>query len=227
MGNIGMVKFIKYEKQLSIRTVPSTFFYRWRLQKAFYYEDVDSSGKGSVKEEQCCYCYDIFPGGHCPKCCCPSCRCPPTDLDQPEDGKTDTKKRKIKKALTLADLADIKPHYISSVVVNGWRREYERKYCLLTMSPEGWWNLHCTSYPWGKRISAMRLVSKTIRHEMGLSLAQKEVRSSYQPIITFCPLLKFDGKNKQCFLCRYFCDRQTTNINSSANRRQTAETERY
>jgi hypothetical protein len=39
--------------------------------------------------------------------------------------------------LTLEDLNDIKPQYISNMVVNGWRRKYNKKYCLLSMSPQG------------------------------------------------------------------------------------------
>ena len=43
----------------------------------------------------------------------------------------------LTQALTLADLKDIKPLYISNVVVNAWRREFNQKYCMVTMSPEG------------------------------------------------------------------------------------------
>ena len=40
------------------------------------------------------------------------------------------------KALTLADLKEIKPQYISNIVVNGWRQwESAPKYGLLTMTP--------------------------------------------------------------------------------------------
>ena len=46
------------------------------------------------------------------------------------------------RALTLGDinvknLKDGKPLYISSIVANNWRKDKERKYCLLTMNPEG------------------------------------------------------------------------------------------
>ncbi len=118
--------------------------FRWRLEKAFYNHDLVCCG--CVKEEQCCYCYDIFPGGHCPQWCCLSCRCPPSRDDKTNDTPGSTTLIQTagnrRKALTLADLDDIKPQYISSVVVNGWRREYKRKYCLVTMSPQGWWNLN-------------------------------------------------------------------------------------
>ena len=46
-------------------------------------------------------------------------------------------KNAVTQALTLADLKDIKPLYISNVVVNAWRREFNQKYCMVTMSPEG------------------------------------------------------------------------------------------
>ena len=42
----------------------------------------------------------------------------------------------IDRALTLADLKEVKPQYICNTVVNGWRKyESEPKYGLLTMTP--------------------------------------------------------------------------------------------
>ncbi|XP_028408536.1 uncharacterized protein LOC114531088 isoform X2 [Dendronephthya gigantea] len=93
---------------------------RWRLKNAFYIYD-----EKNVKE-QCCYCYDLFPGGHCSSCCCATCTCPPEFPDEPNEGE-----------VTLKDLKGTKPEYISNMVVNNWRREYDREYCVLTMSSEG------------------------------------------------------------------------------------------
>ena len=89
---------------------------RWRLQKAFYEED--HLGK--------CSCagfgwYDFFPGSHLPRSC--TSRVEPNDLAR-------------RKALTLADLENIKPKYISNIVVDGWQVcKSEPKYGLLTMTP--------------------------------------------------------------------------------------------
>ena len=77
---------------------------------------------------KCCSCgcagigwYDFFPGSHLP--CCSTLNEEPID-----HAKT--------KALTLADLKEIKPQYISNIVVNGWRQwESAPKYGLLTMTP--------------------------------------------------------------------------------------------
>ena len=46
-------------------------------------------------------------------------------------------KNAFTEALTLADLENIKPLYISNVVVNAWRREFRQKYCMVSMSPKG------------------------------------------------------------------------------------------
>ena len=80
---------------------------RWRLQKAFYYH---GDGQCCNYCDCDCDCNDCFPGCYCPS----------------------------KETLTLADLSDVeKPIYLSNMVVNGWRRKYNQKYCLLTMSPQG------------------------------------------------------------------------------------------
>ncbi|XP_028408530.1 uncharacterized protein LOC114531087 isoform X1 [Dendronephthya gigantea] len=99
---------------------------RWRLQKAFYYHE--DNDKFCTCEEQCCYCSDLFAGGHCSSCCCASCMCPPKD----DQGVINDHR-----AVTLGDLKGIKPEYLSNMVVNGWRRKYDQKYCLLTMCSKG------------------------------------------------------------------------------------------
>ena len=109
------------------------FLFRWRLQKAFYENEQDCCG--CIKEEQCCHCYDVFPGGHCPSTwCCASCQCP---ISGSSDIQDQGQKKNVRQALTLQDLENIKPLYISNVVVNAWRREMKQKYCAVTMSPQG------------------------------------------------------------------------------------------
>ena len=89
--------------------------YRWRLQKAFY----TSEGAG---EHGCAGigCYDFFPGLYC---------CVPQKDDRP--GHT------TQGALSLSDLEDVKPQYISNTVVNDWKYYpgANHKYDLLTLSP--------------------------------------------------------------------------------------------
>ena len=90
---------------------------RWRLQKAFY------SPKG---QPGCCgscvgiYCYDCFPG---------TCWCRPPA--RPEGNQV--------QALTLNDLTDNKPEYISNIVINGWKKDTSEKskhFRLMTMTPK-------------------------------------------------------------------------------------------
>ena len=89
---------------------------RWRLQKAFY--EKRHLGK--------CSCagigwYDFFAGSHLPRSC--------TSRVEPiYHAETN--------ALTLADLQEVKPKYISNIVVDGWRVcKSEPNYGLLTMTP--------------------------------------------------------------------------------------------
>ena len=91
--------------------------FRWRLQKAFYTEEsIGACGCAGIGW------YDYFPGSHF---------CMPSELEHqriPNDQMG---------PLCLADLEDIKPQYISNIVVNEWRREAQDQlaYDLMTMSP--------------------------------------------------------------------------------------------
>ena len=123
-----------------LRELPQRWGYiynRSRLHNAFYFKNKE----WDISVDS----YDCFPGGHCCRYCC--CVCPPEDITVTTTssggaGVTTTKINVDDRALTLGDinvknLKDGKPLYISSMVANNWRKEKERKYCLLTMSPEG------------------------------------------------------------------------------------------
>ncbi|XP_028408585.1 uncharacterized protein LOC114531134 [Dendronephthya gigantea] len=89
---------------------------RWRLQRAFYYHD---KSELCACSEHCCHSYGSCAGSNC----CSSGMYRPKENDQ--------------RAVTLGDLEGIKPEYLSNMVINGWRRKYDKRYCLLTMSSKG------------------------------------------------------------------------------------------
>ena len=89
--------------------------YRWRIQRAFYTpESVGYSGCAGISWR------DLFL--RCPNC-------------SPQIQRVNETH-----ALTLEDLDDVKPIYISGITINKWRRTSspkENDYALLTMSPNG------------------------------------------------------------------------------------------
>jgi len=88
---------------------------RWRIQKAFYTPaSVGSCGCAGISWR------DLFLR-------CPTCR-------------PKMQRINLSQALTLEDLDDVKPIYISGITINKWRRTTSPKepdYELLTMSPNG------------------------------------------------------------------------------------------
>ena len=91
------------------------FAHRWRIQKAFYTPaSVGSYGCAGISWR------DLFLR-------CPTCR-------------PKMQRINLSQALTLEDLDDVKPIYISGITINKWRRTTSPKepdYELLTMSPNG------------------------------------------------------------------------------------------
>lgn len=92
-------------------------FHRWRLQKAFYHpEGLGAAGCSGIGMQDIClawlpYSYQKLLG----------------------DGTAETR------SLSLADLRDTKPEYLSNMVVNRWKlsEKSEESYELLTMSSTG------------------------------------------------------------------------------------------
>jgi len=109
--------------------VAFTSFHRWRLQKAFYHPDgLGTAGCSGIGMQ------DIFPAW----LACPS-RCHRVARVSDNDDNLDGEGRAKTRSLSLADLKDTKPEYVSNIVVNRWKlsKESEESYGLLTMSSTG------------------------------------------------------------------------------------------
>lgn len=116
--------------------VAFTSFHRWRLQKAFYHPD----GLGTAG------CSGIGMQDICPAWLACQSRC---NQDHDSHDNLVGERRAETRSLSLADLEDTKPEYLSNIVVNRWRlsEESEESYGLLTMSPTGIERLDHTQGP--------------------------------------------------------------------------------
>ena len=100
-----------------------TSFHRWRLQKAFYHcRTAECSGIDMP---------DICPAW---LACLLRCKQQHDDHDSLDDGR-----RAETRSLSLEDLKDTKPEYLSNIVVNRWKpsEKSDESYELLTMSSTG------------------------------------------------------------------------------------------